>query len=278
MARRTTATDWIPLLKPAPSGADLPTGEAFRPEWIDFERGIRVGNIEPHERITQILKYLLEQRYRTPFVTDRWGRGVYWQWICWLPRANRLAKPISHAVSFGCAKLFISAEREDAVFKFGLQVERGYAVRPAPYEGALLQKDWDWHRLIAQCSEGSALDLELLRLLRREGFVAEIGDWERNTRFDADNYRHARQLREALRRYPRTRWAGFQLYYSMTKREVGSCTGLELVRAIEGAFVEVVPAMNLCMQIRLESAGAATEPGDGRKARRARGSAQLPTV
>ena len=34
-------------------------------------------------------------------VTDRWGRGVYWQWICWLPRANRQAKPVSHDVNFG---------------------------------------------------------------------------------------------------------------------------------------------------------------------------------
>jgi hypothetical protein len=38
-----------------------------------------VSNLEPHERITQILKYGLEERYATPFVTDRWGRGVFWQ-------------------------------------------------------------------------------------------------------------------------------------------------------------------------------------------------------
>jgi hypothetical protein len=31
---------------------DVTTGEAFRPEWTDFDRGIRVGNLEPHESIT----------------------------------------------------------------------------------------------------------------------------------------------------------------------------------------------------------------------------------
>ena len=108
----------------------MPTGEAFRPEWIDFEHGIRVGNLEPHERITQILKFQLESRHRTPFVTDRWGRGVYWQWICWLPRTNRLAKPLSSKVNFSCAKLFISADGDRKVFKSGLQVERGYVSGP----------------------------------------------------------------------------------------------------------------------------------------------------
>ena len=107
MKRTASAKDWLPLAKTGTPTTDLPTGEAFRSEWIDFQRGIRVGNLEPHERITQILKFHLEQRYRTPFVTDRWGRGVYWQWICWLPRANREAKPISNKVNFGCAKLFI---------------------------------------------------------------------------------------------------------------------------------------------------------------------------
>ncbi len=133
--------------------AGLPTGEAFRPEWIDFERGIRVGNLEPHERITQILKYRLEQLYGTGFVTDRWGRGVYWQWICWLPRANRQAKPLSSAYNFGCAKLFIGLDREQRVFQFGLQVERGY-LAASEYAGNTLQKDWDWHRLVRRLAGG----------------------------------------------------------------------------------------------------------------------------
>ncbi|XHR26736.1 MAG: hypothetical protein ACFUZC_12335 [Chthoniobacteraceae bacterium] len=81
--------------------------------------GIRVGNLEPHERITQILKYHLETRHRTPFITDRWGCDVYWQWICWLPRANREAKPIPYGVNFGCAKLFISVDGERSPISTG---------------------------------------------------------------------------------------------------------------------------------------------------------------
>src|SRR5579885_1042216 len=64
----------------------------FRPEYLDFRRGIRVGNLEDHERITRMLKLELEARYGEAFVTERYGRGVYWQWIGYLPRANRLAK------------------------------------------------------------------------------------------------------------------------------------------------------------------------------------------
>jgi hypothetical protein len=37
----------------------------------------------------------------------------------------------------------------------------------------------------------------------------------------------------------------------MPEKEVRGCTGYELVRAVLGAFGEVVPAMNLCMQVPL---------------------------
>jgi hypothetical protein len=63
MKRRATQKDWLPLAKSEKTAAELPTGEAFRVAWIDFEKGIRVGNLQPHERITQILKYGLETRY-----------------------------------------------------------------------------------------------------------------------------------------------------------------------------------------------------------------------
>src|ERR1035438_8973859 len=46
----------------------------FRSEFLDFERGIHVGNLQDNERITRILKLALEARYGQPFVTERWGR------------------------------------------------------------------------------------------------------------------------------------------------------------------------------------------------------------
>jgi hypothetical protein len=254
MKRPALAKDWLPLAKRGEGGAELPTGEAFRSEWIDFERGIRVGNIEPHERITQILKFYLEQRYHTAFVMDRWGRGVYWQWICWIPRANREAKPISNKVNFGCAKLFISVSemQKQKVFKSGLQIERGYAQGPEPYPGCLLKDDWDWHRLIKQCAAGSELDKELHRLLQREDFVVEVGNWQENAVFTKKNFKSARQIREAAKKFPKPEeWAGFQLYYPMSEREVRDCSGYELVQAICSIFGEVTSAMNACMQVAL---------------------------
>jgi hypothetical protein len=252
--RASSTQAWLPLAKHAAGSGELPTGEAFQAEWIDFQRGIRVGNLKPHERITQILKYHLEETYGTRFVTDRWGRGVYWQWICWLPRANREAKPRSHDVNFGCAKLFIAADQRARVFTSGLQIERGYATGPAPYPGCLLQNDWDWHRLMKQCATGTVLDRELVRLLGREGFVAEVGDFETNAVFKADNFKSARELRTAVKNYADREWVGFQLYYPMPAAEVRACTGYELVKAICGVFAEVVPAMNACMQVPLTSA------------------------
>ena len=228
----------------------MPTGEAFRTEWIDFERGIRVGHLEPHERITQILKYNLERTFATPFLTDRWGRGVYWQWICWLPKANRQAKPLSSGVNFGCAKLFISVDRGARVFQSGLQVERGHLSGDA-YPGTLLREDWDWHRLLRQCRRGTPLDRELDRLLRSEGFVAEIGDFEENRLLNGDSFRSAGQLAAAARRIRPEDFGGFQLYYPMPARELRGCAGYELVRAVLAVFAEVLPAMNLCMQVPL---------------------------
>jgi hypothetical protein len=94
--------------QPVPPGSA--TGIGFRPEFFDFQRGIRVGKLEDHERITRILKLALETRFSQPFVTERYGRGMYWQWIGLLPRANRAAKPISSQVSFDCAKFFIMVD------------------------------------------------------------------------------------------------------------------------------------------------------------------------
>jgi hypothetical protein len=254
MAKRDSMREWLPLSGAKRNAANLPTGEAYRPEWIDFENGLRIGNLEPHERITQILKFHLEQRYGTRFITDRWGRGVYWQWICWLPRANREAKPVSSDVNFGCAKLFITVDRETRVFKSGLQVERGYATRRGSRTGWVLQNDWDWNRLLEQCRAGSPLDAELHRLLETEGFTAEIGAWEPRKTFSAHNYRSAGQVRRAAAACPKNEWAGFQLYYAMPESEVRGCTGLELVKAMCAVFEQVVPSMNACMQVPLEAA------------------------
>ncbi len=263
MKRRAGTKEWFPLAKktPGPAAQGVPTGEAFRTEWIDFTNGIRVGNLEPHERITQILKYHLESAYGTPFVTDRWGRGVYWQWICWLPKANRLAKPLSSKINFGCAKFFISTDRERRIYQCGLQIERGYVEGPEPIAGCLLKDDWDWHRLMNGCAAGTALDVELLRLVRREGFTIEAGDWDKNAVFTKSNFTSSSQINSALRKAPKKKWAGFQLYYPMPERELRSCTGYEFVMATRGVFSEVVPAMNACMQVPLQSTSAPVRLG-----------------
>ena len=152
----------------------------FKPEFLDFDRGIRVGNLEDGERITRLLKLELEARHRQPFVTERWGRGVFWIWIGFLPRANRTAKPVSSAVSFGCSKFFIMVDADAREFKCGLQVERGYLKAPAEYRQCELREDWDWNRLVGALKTGSQMESEIDRLVRHEGFRLHAGGWEKD--------------------------------------------------------------------------------------------------
>jgi len=224
----------------------------FRPELLDFQRGIHVGNLEENERITRILKLALESRYGQPFVTERWGRGVYWQWIGYLPRANRTAKPISSGVSFGCSKFFLTVDTDEKLFKCGLQIERGYAGARREYRQWELRPDWDWHRLRKALKPKSILERELERLVLHEGFTVFAGAWgEAPVYFSSANYPGVVKLRKLLDAAPKNHWAGFQIFYPMRETDVRSSTGLDLVESMLAVFGEVTPAMNQCMQIEL---------------------------
>jgi len=239
----------IPLASlPLPSAAI-----GFRPEFLDFRRGIHVGNLEENERITRILKLALEARYQQGFVTERWGRGVFWQWIAFLPRADRDAKPLSSHVSFGCSKFFISVETDEKLFKCGLQVERGYVKAPRSARECELRTDWDWHRLVKGLRPGSRVERELRRLILREGFSLFAGSWEADrAQFSQENFPGVTKLRRLLDAAPRNQWAGFQIFYPMTEEEVRSSTGVDLVESMLAVFGEVTPLMNLTMQIELQ--------------------------
>ncbi len=228
---------------------------AFKPEFLDFGRGIRVGNLEDNERITRILKLELESRFRQDFVTERWGRGVFWQWIGYLPRENRTAMPLSNNVSFGCSKFFIMMDTGERIFKCGMQVERGYIVAPSEYPGCRLQSDWDWHRLLASLDPSSSMERELKRLVLREGFKLHAGSWEEEEGdITRSNFAGARKIKRRLQSAPEDRWAGFQLYYPFGESEVLSMTGLDLVESMLAVFKEVTRVMNLCMLISLSDA------------------------
>jgi len=238
-----------------------PAAIGFRSEFLDFQRGIRVGNLEENERITRLLKLALETRYGEAFVTERWGRGVYWQWIGYLARANRAAKPISSDSSFGCSKFFLMIDTGQSLFKCGLQVERGYRRAPREHRRCLLRSDWDWHRLLKALAPNGPLESDLERLVRREGFRLHAGSWEAEAeQISGSGFPGAARLRSLLEAAPANRWAGFQIYHPMGKQEVRSATGADLVGSILAVFREVTPAMNLCMQIPLqERTGEGTE-------------------
>lgn len=227
---------------------------AFSPKFLNFDRGIRVGNLEDNERITRLLKVELEYRHQQQFVTERWGRGVFWLWIGLLPRANRNAMPVSSSVSFGCSKFFITVDTDERLFKCGLQVERGYIKAPRDFRSCELRADWDWNRLLKSLRTSSPMESELKRLVVREGFRIHAGGWEEGVKeIGRLNFQGAAQIRRILAKAPPRSWAGFQLYYPMKEKEVINTTGAELFEAMLAVFEEVTAAMNLCMHIQLPS-------------------------
>jgi len=227
----------------------LPVRPAFKRAFLDFERGIRMGNLEPEERITQIIKYHLVQRHQRDFIIDKWGRGVYWQWICWVVRANREAKPISGGYNFSCAKFFVSLQRDGRTLQAGMQVERAYLRRGrGPADEVCAEEDWDFYRLVKGLRKGSALEKELQRLVGVEGFTAYVGGTSREERaFRGRRWGGAAALRRACEAVPDDAWGWFQLYYATPEKELDAMDGGEIIAAILAVFDEVTPAMNLVM-------------------------------
>ena len=233
----------------APEGAPLPVRPTFRREFLDFERGIRMGRLEPNERITQIVKAHLVARHNQPFVIDKWGRGRWWRWICWLPRANRDAKPISSGYNFSCAKFFLSVDAGDRALQAGLQIERA-SVHPGrgPVREVVLRDDWDWHRLVKGLRKGSHLAKELDRLVGAEGFTVQIGgSAARSSTFRGRKWGGVAAVRQACRAVPDDAWGWFQAYYPTPEKELDEMPGSEIVAAILAVFDEVAPVMNLVM-------------------------------
>lgn len=231
------------------------TTAGFRPEFLDFRRGIHVGNLEENQRITRILKVALEARFGEPFVTERYGRGVYWRWIGFLARANRAAKPLSSHVSFGCSKFFVSVEPEEALFKCGLQVERGFLKAPRGGGEWKLQSDWDWNRLVKALGRPEPLDRELRRL-SREGFHIFAGSWGTGGEtFSRGEYPGAAGLRRILEAAAPTEWAGLQVFYPTTEKEVKRSTGPDLVDSMLAVFDEVTGVYNQSSDVALGLAG-----------------------
>jgi hypothetical protein len=231
-----------------PSWSWARTAIGFKPEYLDFERGIRVGNLEPHERITRILKAGLEAKYGQEIVTERWGRGVFWQWIGFLTRANRSAKPESSHVSFGCSKFFVTVDTDDRRFTCGLQVERGYVRAPREMRDCQLRSDWDWQRLVGALTPRGALMKELRRLAADE-FEVQAGSWPDPHVFTKRNLPAAARLREILGCAAPREWCGFQLYFALGEADVQAMNGIDLIDTMLAVFDEVRPAMNECMQV-----------------------------
>ncbi len=235
---------------------------AFKTEYLDFEQGIRVGHLEPEERVTQLIKARLRERHGINFICDRWGRGTYWQWICWVPEPNRKAKPLSSGYNFGSVKYFVSIERDERVFQAGMQLERA-PVAPAPDDWQVkVARDWDWHVLRAALKKPD-FPRACARLLR-EGFRIDAGLYPSLTRFTRKNW-DPKKLARRLDALAPQDWGVFQLYFPMTEAEVKATSGSDMIDAIAAVYEELVPAVNLCMYapcLAAKKAAVAAPPGE----------------
>jgi hypothetical protein len=219
----------------------------FRRTFLDFQRGIRMGNIEPNQRITQILKAYLEDRHGTRFITDRWGRGVYWRWICWLPVESRRAKPLSSKVNFGCAKFYVAINLEGQTFEAGLQIERAPMVPGVSWVHT--QTDWDVHTLVRGLKGRTKIAREIARLVRQEEFTVRSGPFMEQVTYTSATYRGPAPLARAMREMAVDQWGGFQLCCEFSRDEVQAMTGSEIVAAVGDIFDELVSLGNQVMTV-----------------------------
>lgn len=217
----------------------------FESSFIDFERGIRMGHLDPSQRITQILKVLLVERHNVDMICDRWGRGVYWQWICWVPRPNREAKPFSSGHNFGSLKFYVSAEREEKIFQAGLQIERAPKKAGENSWGVEVKKDWDWHVLLKRLKDGQ-LSKEVLRLLR-DGFHARVGAFASMTSYESARSWDEKACLQKAQKFSPTEWGGFQIFWPFARTEIRAMSGPEIIESAFAVFEELVPVANLCM-------------------------------
>ena len=216
---------------------------AFRSEYLDFERGIRVGHLEPEARITQLLKARLTDMHECRMVCDRWGRGVYWQWICWVPEPNRAAKPFSSIDNFASSKFFITIDEDDRIFQSGLQVERAPTKPVDDSEDVELDQDWDWYVLL-NAQRGEEFPSKVEALLE-EGFRVRVGAFSEPGEYAEESWDTEEVLRDTV--FAEDEWGGFQLFWPMSEEEVKATPGPELIDAISAVFAEISPVMNLCM-------------------------------
>jgi len=218
----------------------------FRREYLDFERGIRIGRLEPEQRLTRVLKCALESAFGAPFATVRWGRGLYWQWIGFFPKIARQAK-----ASFGCAKYFVSLDRQQRALHAGMQVERGYVTPPPEFQECRLQANWDWHRLLALLRSGGAAERLLAERVMQDGFRIFVGSWAGGREFTAANFTGLSTIRRVIARAPARAWCGFQLFYPLREEEIRAMDGRDILDAILAIFAEVTPLVSACWDVRL---------------------------
>ena len=142
-------------------------------------------------------------------------------------------------------------DQGEQLFKCGFSVERGFQNPPQDFPQCELKPDWDWNRLLKQLRAGSAFAGEINRLLKKEGFFIDLGNWEERRTFRKNNLPGPETIRKILKKADPDSWAGFQVYYPMTESDILESSGVDLIESMLAVFREVTTAMNRCMQKEL---------------------------
>lgn len=219
--------------------------DLFKNEFIDFKHGIRVGHLEKEQRITQILKEQLLKIFKEDFIIDHWGRGIFWPYIWFCPRANLKAKKFEGSGQFPSAKYFIGVDSERSLFLSGFYVESGYEKAEEPrYQR---NEDWDWNHFINRLKNEPSFQKELERLIVKEGFELAIGFEENLNVFNRKNFQGLQPIRDEIERRLREDWVVVQVYYPLSGKELKSMKGDDIVQSIIGIWIELVQLLNGCL-------------------------------
>lgn len=224
--------------------------DAFRTEWINVKKGIRVGHLEPEQRLTQILKARLLNIFSEDFLVDHWGRGLYWTYIWFCPRSNLKAKNFHGPGQFPSAKFFVGVDVEEEKFVSGLYVESGYNHSDEPRY--MRGPDWDWNRFLDRLRHDGAFRNELERLVLKEAFAITIGFLDETRTFEKESYEGIQPVLGEIENRMREDWVVVQIYYPFTEKELKAMDGRQIVDAVMGTWHELLPAANGCLQMPLD--------------------------
>ncbi|MDP3981306.1 MAG: hypothetical protein Q8Q33_07840, partial [Chlamydiota bacterium] len=190
---------------------------AFQPSFIDFKKGIRVGHLDENARLSRILKNALHEIFGEVFLVDRWGRGVYWEYIWFTPQRSWKKKNIKGRGHFESAKFFVGLDSKLKEFRAGIHIESGYtrSVEEPRYQR---NDQWDWNRMMKTLKGNTHLHAILKQLINEEQFRLQIGFSEDRSIYDC--WDGPKNILKEIQKRLCENWVVVQFFHAYSKQDL----------------------------------------------------------